>query len=65
MASEKDHDLVVKQLLEKGADIAAFDVHGWSPLKWASMNGHNAVVKQLLGIGADTAKANKYIDFAK
>jgi hypothetical protein len=30
-----------------------------------SMNGHNAVVKQLLGIGADTAKANKYIDFAK
>jgi ankyrin repeat protein len=36
---------VVKQLLEKGADLELKDVYGQTPLSWAAENGHEVVVK--------------------
>jgi ankyrin repeat protein len=44
---------VVKQLLDKGADIDTRDKDGQTPLSWAVENGHDAVVKQLLEKGAN------------
>ena len=43
----------VKLLLEKGADVAAADGSGWTPLHGASNNGHVEVFQQLLEKGAD------------
>jgi ankyrin repeat protein len=43
---------VVKQLLDKGANLESKDKYGRTPLLWAAEKGHEAVVKQLLDKGA-------------
>ncbi|KAL6402688.1 hypothetical protein AUP68_14144 [Ilyonectria robusta] len=54
LASYYGHRVVVKLLLEKGAEIEAKDSeHGRTPLSWAALNGHEASVKLLLEKGAD------------
>ena len=44
---------VVKELIEKRADIEVKDDHGWTPLHCASRNGHLDVVKCLVANKAD------------
>ncbi|KAL5331401.1 hypothetical protein ACEPPN_000931 [Leptodophora sp. 'Broadleaf-Isolate-01'] len=54
-AAMNGHIEVVKQLLEKGANVAvANSSGGWTPLHQATWNGHVEVVKQLLEKGANT-----------
>ncbi|KAH7109731.1 hypothetical protein B0J13DRAFT_600603 [Dactylonectria estremocensis] len=54
LASYYGHCVVVKLLLEKGAEIEAKDSeHGRTPLSWAGWNGHEAMVRLLLESGAD------------
>ncbi|KAI7759595.1 hypothetical protein LZL87_013996 [Fusarium oxysporum] len=54
LASYYGHRVLVKLLLEKGADVESKDdKYGRTPLSWASRNGHVAVVKLLLEKGAD------------
>jgi hypothetical protein len=52
-AAKNGHEAVVKQLLDKGADMDTRDEGGLTPLSWAAKNGYEAVVKQLLEKGAD------------
>jgi ankyrin repeat protein len=51
-AARNGHTLVVKVLLEAGADIEAEDVFGRTPLFRAAGNGHAAVINVLLEAGA-------------
>ncbi|CAG9974878.1 unnamed protein product [Clonostachys byssicola] len=51
-ASKHGFNEVVKFLLGEGADIQAFDVHGWTPMALASMRGHLEVTTLLLDNGA-------------
>ncbi|KAF4335972.1 ankyrin repeat-containing protein, partial [Fusarium beomiforme] len=62
IASYFGHRVIVKLLLEKGAEIEAKDSkYGQTPLSWAARNGHEAVIKLLLGKGAEIeAKDNLY-----
>jgi len=52
-ASKNGEATIVKQLLEKGANIEAVDGNEWTPLHVASENGHEAVVQLLLKKGAN------------
>ncbi|KAI9892747.1 MAG: hypothetical protein M1814_001167 [Vezdaea aestivalis] len=52
-ASVFGHELIVRLLLEKGADIEAKDNSGKTALYWAARNGHETVVRLLLEEGAD------------
>jgi ankyrin repeat protein len=52
-AIKNRHEVVVKLLLEKGAEIEAKSSSGWTPLSWAAGKGHKAVVKLLLEKGAE------------
>ncbi|KAF7155865.1 hypothetical protein CNMCM5623_008745 [Aspergillus felis] len=52
-AAENGHEAMVKQLLDKGADIDTRDKNGQTPLLLAAANGYEAAVKQLLEKGAD------------
>jgi ankyrin repeat protein len=45
--------VVVKLLLEKGAELESKNNDGQTPLSWAAGNGHEAVVKLLLEKGAE------------
>jgi ankyrin repeat protein len=45
--------LLLKLLLEKGADLEFEDIDGRTPLSYAAENGHEAVVRLLLDNGAD------------
>ena len=58
-AAVNGHDVVVKVLLDKGADVNQGNNSGSSPLYHASNNGHVAVVKVLLDKGADVNQGNK------
>ena len=52
-AAENGHEVVVKLLLEQGAELESKDTrYGRTPLSWAAENGHEAVVKLLLEQGA-------------
>ena len=58
-AAERGHEVVVKLLAEKGADVESTDpAYGRTPLSWAAMQGHEAVVKLLLEKGADMESKN-------
>ncbi|KAH7370237.1 hypothetical protein BKA65DRAFT_386424, partial [Rhexocercosporidium sp. MPI-PUGE-AT-0058] len=46
-AARMGHETVVKQLLEKGADVDLDDDNKRTPLSWAAEYGHEAVVKLL------------------
>jgi hypothetical protein len=61
-AAERGHDAVVKQLLEKGAELESTDnKHSRTPLSWATYNGHEAVVQLLLEQNAELeAKENTW-----
>ena len=52
-AARKGHYVIVKLLLEKGADIEAKDDIGWTPLLLAAEYEREAVVKLLLEKGAN------------
>jgi ankyrin repeat protein len=58
-AAKNGHEAVVKQLLDKGADMDTRDEGGLTPLSWAAKNGYEAVVKQLLDKGADVDTRDK------
>ncbi|GKU13619.1 unnamed protein product, partial [Fusarium langsethiae] len=48
------HYVIVKLLLDKGAEVEAKDSeYGLTPLSWAARHGHDAVVKLLLDKGAE------------
>ena len=53
-AAEKGQEMVVKQLLDNGADVESKDnkYGGRTPLLWAAEKGHKAVVNLLLKKGA-------------
>ena len=51
--------LVVKMLLEHGADVNKANNYAQTPLYAASYNGHFPVVQMLLKHGADVEKADK------
>ncbi|OAQ62928.1 ankyrin repeat domain-containing protein [Pochonia chlamydosporia 170] len=52
-ASYFGHNVIVKLLIDKGADVDLKDSrYGRTPLSWAAKNGHEAVVKLLLYKGA-------------
>jgi ankyrin repeat protein len=51
--------VVVKLLLEKGADLEAKSPNGQTPLLLATEKGHEAVVKLLLEKGADLEAKDK------
>jgi hypothetical protein len=46
-AAEMRYEVVVKLLLEEGAELEAKSCNGWTPLLWAEGNQHEAVVKLL------------------
>jgi ankyrin repeat protein len=61
LASYYGHHVIVKPLLEKGAEIEARDSEfGGTPLLWATENGHEAVIKLLLEKGVDVESKDKY-----
>jgi ankyrin repeat protein len=47
-AADKGHEVVVKLLLEKGAELETKDNYGQTPLLWAVEREHEAVVKLLV-----------------
>ena len=51
----------VCEVIELGwpESVEARDVHGHTPLMFASMNGHAGIIKALLAAGADVNAANK------
>ena len=53
-AAENGHEVVVKLLLEKGAELETKDEEcDWTPLSWAAENGHEAAVKLLVEKSAE------------
>ena len=40
LAAKNEHEVVVKLLLEKGAELDSKDIRGRTPLSWAAVNGH-------------------------
>jgi hypothetical protein len=56
-AAHKGQTNVVKDLLDKGADVNE-RVYGVSPLYWAVLNGHMETVKILVDRGADVNAPN-------
>jgi hypothetical protein len=53
MAAEKEHTDTVRLLLDRGADINASDVYGYTALLRAAEGGHTDNVRLLLDRGAD------------
>jgi Ankyrin repeats (3 copies)/Ankyrin repeats (many copies)/Ankyrin repeat len=53
MAALQGHEVVVRLLVDRGADIHAKDHGGWTALHLAAEGGHEAVVRLLVDGGAD------------
>ncbi|RMZ91406.1 hypothetical protein DV736_g1357, partial [Chaetothyriales sp. CBS 134916] len=58
-AALQGHEVVVKLLLEKGAELDSKDEYGETPLSWAALQGHEVVVKLLLEKGAELDSKSK------
>src|SRR5436190_1806753 len=54
------HEAIVQMLLDRGADVAAKDQSGRTPLHRAAKNGHEAVVQMLVDRGADVAAKDQW-----
>ena len=52
--------VVLRHLLDAGADANVKEKDGRTPLHWASGNGHDTVVQQLLDAGADVNAKDNY-----
>ena len=59
IAAENGHADVVKELLEKGANVNLENKQGFTALILAAQEGHTGVVTELLTKGADVNKTNK------
>ncbi|KAL4999218.1 hypothetical protein BDV10DRAFT_193873 [Aspergillus recurvatus] len=59
-AAMHGHEAVVKQLLEKGADVESKDQYGQTPLSWAAKYRHEEAVEQLVVKGADLESKDQY-----
>jgi len=51
--------IIVKELLQSGANVNDTDDDGTTPLIWASIKGHIQIVEELISFGADINKKNK------
>ena len=60
IAAENGHSMIVRYLVEKGADMQKVSSFDWTPLLNASRCGHFEVVRYLLEQGADRDKADRY-----
>lgn len=58
IAAQADHAGVVKLLLDRGADVAAYD--GMTALHWAAANGNVTLVQWLVARGAPLEAKNEY-----
>lgn len=60
-AAQSDHDVVVRFLINEGADPNLSDANGHSALWWASRNGHKSIVQRLLAldVSADSDSADE------
>ena len=52
-AARKGHTKTVQTLLEKGADVNANDMDGWTALIFAIVKGHTDIVQILIDKGAN------------
>ena len=52
-AAKKGNIEVIKQHLDAGTDVNAYDDEGITPLSYAAIKGHKNVVELLIGNGAD------------
>ena len=59
MAASMDHEVVVKALIEAGADVNKAEMTAGRRCTWPLQNGHEAVVKALIEAGADVNKARQ------
>jgi ankyrin repeat protein len=59
-AAGHGHLQLVEALLNKGADVNATDVTGWTPLHAAAYHGDSQVVRLLLDRGATIGSSNWY-----
>jgi ankyrin repeat protein len=57
-AIQKNNLILVKKLIERGADVNAFNIQGETPLTYASRKGHLQIVKYLVKHGADVNYVN-------
>ena len=47
-AIRKNNLILVKKLIERGADVNQVDEHGYTALMYASRKGHSQIVKYLV-----------------
>lgn len=59
-AAAHGHTETVKMLVDRGADVNAADVTGWTPLHAAAYGGHPEIIRFLLGRGARLTPDNWY-----
>lgn len=59
-AAAHGHMDTVQMLVDRGADVNAPDVTGWTPLHAAAYGGHPEIIRFLLGRGAKFTPANWY-----
>ncbi|PQE30996.1 sex-determining fem-1 protein [Rutstroemia sp. NJR-2017a WRK4] len=59
-AAGQGHNIVVKQLLERGANLETIGEDGQTPLSSAAKKGHNSIVEQLLEKGANIEAIDEF-----
>lgn len=58
MAVANQHEQVVDELINRGADVNLPEDDGWTPLMFAAYNGDENIVLKLLGAGANPLATN-------